>query len=62
MISRIVKNPPRLTNNLELSKWFCEQHNVVNRKLGKDEFDCEKVFERWKMGFSKNPKCADIRL
>ena len=54
---RNAKNPPRVQNNIELSKWFCEQHNHVNVRLGKEEFDCDRVMERWRMGKSKNPKC-----
>jgi hypothetical protein len=26
---------------------MCETHNHVNRELGKPEFDCNKVEERW---------------
>jgi len=35
---------------------MCQQHNVVNRKLGKPEFDCRKVLERWKDG-PKDGRC-----
>ena len=58
----MVKSPPKLSNSWELSQWFCEQHNIVNRKLGKDEFDCSKVLERWKLGMSKIPKCHSENL
>ncbi|KAG8906835.1 hypothetical protein FRB99_006010 [Tulasnella sp. 403] len=33
-----------------LSKWLCDRHNDVNRRLGKDIFDCSKTDERWKDG------------
>ncbi|CAF1036298.1 unnamed protein product [Didymodactylos carnosus] len=46
----ILKDPPDLSDRLSLSKWFCNQHNLVNKKLGKPSFDCEKVLERWKTG------------
>ena len=46
----IVKSPPDVSNRLGLSKWMCEQHNIVNRKLGKSQFDCQRVLERWKYG------------
>lgn len=46
----IVKNPPLLDGNKELSKWFCDVHNEVNRRQGKPEFDCTKAFERWRTG------------
>jgi FAD-linked sulfhydryl oxidase len=35
---------------------MCEQHNVVNKKLGKPEFDCRKILERWKDG-PKDGRC-----
>lgn len=36
----------------ELSRWLCERHNDVNRRLGKEAFDCAvgKLDERWKDG------------
>ena len=52
----IVKSPPDLSSRLGLSNWMCEQHNVVNRKLGKSEFDCRRVLERWKDG-PKDGRC-----
>ena len=38
-------------SNLKLSEWLCGVHNEVNRRLGKPEFDCSKVLERWKDGW-----------
>lgn len=34
----------------ELSKWFCGRHNEVNKKLGKEVWDCAigKMDETWK--------------
>ena len=52
----IVKSPPDVTNRLGLSTWMCEQHNIVNRKLGKDQFDCRQVLERWRDG-PKDGRC-----
>lgn len=52
----IVKSPPDVTNRLGLSTWMCEQHNIVNRKLGKDQFDCRRVLERWRDG-PKDGRC-----
>ncbi|UJR30055.1 hypothetical protein I4U23_017600 [Adineta vaga] len=46
----IEKSPPDLSSRLGLSTWMCNQHNIVNKKLGKSEFDCRKVLERWKDG------------
>ncbi|CCG81824.1 putative FAD dependent sulfhydryl oxidase Erv1 [Taphrina deformans PYCC 5710] len=39
-----------------LGQWMCRAHNEVNRKLGKDEFDCKLWRQRWKDGF-KDGRC-----
>ena len=52
----ISKSPPDLASRLGLSTWMCQQHNLVNQKLGKPEFDCRKVLERWKDG-PKDGRC-----
>lgn len=41
---------PDVTGRAGLSKWLCERHNEVNKRLGKSSFDCDKVDERWKDG------------
>lgn len=46
----ILAHPPEVQGRERLSKWLCERHNKVNRKLGKEEFDCTKVDERWRDG------------
>jgi len=43
-------NPPDVSTRTSLSRWLCERHNAVNRKLGKSEFECARVDERWKDG------------
>ena len=47
------QNPPEpAVNSREaLSLWMCNVHNEVNRRLGKTEFDCAQVDERWKDGW-----------
>jgi mitochondrial FAD-linked sulfhydryl oxidase len=52
----VVRNPPRVGSNVELSDWFCQIHNEVNERQGKPKFDCSKVFERWKIG-AKGSNC-----
>ncbi|KAL7512726.1 hypothetical protein ACHAXN_011536 [Cyclotella atomus] len=49
-------SPPRVDTREDLCIWFCEQHNLVNKKLGKPLFDCtiNKLDERWKK--SSDPK------
>ncbi|XP_031621091.1 FAD-linked sulfhydryl oxidase ALR [Contarinia nasturtii] len=39
------------TSNNDFSQWLCRLHNKVNVKLGKPEFDCSKVNERWRDGW-----------
>ena len=34
----IDETPPNLHSRKMLSMWMCEQHNTVNKKLGKPEF------------------------
>jgi FAD-linked sulfhydryl oxidase len=47
------KSPPNLSSQEEFAQWMCQAHNHVNVKLGKPEFDCSKVQERWKASFHK---------
>ncbi|KAL8942347.1 MAG: hypothetical protein Q9216_001729 [Gyalolechia sp. 2 TL-2023] len=44
-------NEPRVEGRSGLGRWMCEAHNEVNRKLGKQEFDCGKWEERWQTGW-----------
>ncbi|KAJ2608596.1 Flavin-linked sulfhydryl oxidase of the mitochondrial IMS [Coemansia sp. RSA 1804] len=46
----MVKHPPTVDTRNSLSQWLCQTHNKVNVMLGKDEFDCSKVDERWRDG------------
>lgn len=44
------KSPPDVTGRAALSRWLCERHNEVNKRLGKPLFDCRKTDERWRDG------------
>lgn len=46
----VMENPIDVTSRETLSEWLCRRHNKVNEKLGKKQFDCSKVFERWLTG------------
>ncbi|XP_074601373.1 evr1_Alr domain-containing protein Alr [Brevipalpus obovatus] len=46
----IAQDPPKLTDHQSFSRWLCDLHNKVNKKLGKSSFDCDKVDERWLYG------------
>ncbi|KAJ3130454.1 hypothetical protein HK098_000019 [Nowakowskiella sp. JEL0407] len=44
------KNPPNVTDKEGLSKWFCNAHNIVNKRLEKPIFDCDKVLDMYGCG------------
>ncbi|OCB85544.1 FAD-dependent thiol oxidase [Sanghuangporus baumii] len=48
----IQRSPPDVSNRENLSRWLCQQHNIVNERLGKPLFDCsiKSLDERWKDG------------
>lgn len=46
----VSKFPPRVSSREEFGRWACEAHNIVNRRLGKKEFDCKRLEERWDCG------------
>ena len=46
----IKEEPPVVETGQSFAQWLCRLHNKTNVKLGKPEFDCNKVFERWKDG------------
>ena len=41
-------NKPKVNSRTDFSQWLCNLHNSVNARLGKPEFDCSKVFQRWR--------------
>mmetsp|Transcript_14066 Transcript_14066/g.27412 ORF Transcript_14066/g.27412 Transcript_14066/m.27412 type:complete len:196 (-) Transcript_14066:124-711(-) len=53
----IALSPPRTESREDLCTWLCEQHNIVNSKLGKPNFQCsmKNLDERWRK--SSNSKC-----
>ncbi|KAI9099313.1 ERV/ALR sulfhydryl oxidase domain-containing protein [Phlyctochytrium arcticum] len=55
----ILRHPPDVSSNVALSRWFCEVHNEVNEREEKPQFDCSKVFERWKDGPPAGVECQD---
>ncbi|KIK61669.1 hypothetical protein GYMLUDRAFT_42690 [Collybiopsis luxurians FD-317 M1] len=46
----VKEHAPDVSGRAGLSRWLCERHNEVNKKLGKDTFDCARTDERWKDG------------
>ncbi|XP_069503409.1 FAD-linked sulfhydryl oxidase ALR [Ambystoma mexicanum] len=53
---RLTTTEPDTSTRNDLSQWLCFLHNDVNKKLGKAEFDCSKVDERWRDGW-KDGSC-----
>ncbi|XP_010864514.2 FAD-linked sulfhydryl oxidase ALR isoform X2 [Esox lucius] len=54
--TRLKTNQPDTSSRHALSQWLCGIHNDVNIRLGKPEFDCSRVDERWRDGW-KNGSC-----
>lgn len=48
---QLKNSPPQTENQHRLTQWLCRIHNEVNVKLGKPEFDCKLVNERWRDGW-----------
>ncbi|CAL7939417.1 unnamed protein product [Xylocopa violacea] len=48
---QLKRTPPQTDSQKQLSQWLCNIHNEVNKKLGKSEFNCELVDQRWKDGW-----------
>lgn len=55
-IHRLKTNQPDTRSRHALSQWLCGIHNDINVRLGKPEFDCSRVDERWKDGW-KDGSC-----
>ncbi|CAF89716.1 unnamed protein product [Tetraodon nigroviridis] len=54
--SRLKTNQPDTRSRHALSQWLCGIHNDINVRLGKPEFDCSRVDERWRDGW-KDGSC-----
>jgi len=59
---KVQEKPVQATSRKDLSVWLCEQHNVVNEKLGAEIFPCDMktLDERWRK--SGNPQCNNDHL
>ncbi|XP_041063051.1 FAD-linked sulfhydryl oxidase ALR [Carcharodon carcharias] len=53
---RLKTMPPDTSNRYKFSLWMCLLHNDINKRVGKPEFDCSKVDERWRDGW-KDGSC-----
>jgi len=52
----VTNTPSDTSSRHNFSQWMCHMHNDVNRRLGKEEFDCSRVDERWLDGW-KDGSC-----
>lgn len=43
----LARRPPDVRGGGALPAWLCAAHNEVNAELGKPQFDCATVGERW---------------
>lgn len=48
---QLKKTPPQTESQEGLSRWLCDIHNEVNKKLGKPVFNCKLVNQRWRDGW-----------
>ncbi|XP_056144310.1 FAD-linked sulfhydryl oxidase ALR [Lampris incognitus] len=53
---RLKSNQPDASSQHALSQWLCRLHNDINARLGKPQFDCSRVDERWRDGW-KDGSC-----
>eukprot|EP00560_Eucampia_antarctica_P001566 CAMPEP_0197831540 /NCGR_PEP_ID=MMETSP1437-20131217/10750_1 /TAXON_ID=49252 ORGANISM="Eucampia antarctica, Strain CCMP1452" /NCGR_SAMPLE_ID=MMETSP1437 /ASSEMBLY_ACC=CAM_ASM_001096 /LENGTH=177 /DNA_ID=CAMNT_0043434495 /DNA_START=40 /DNA_END=573 /DNA_ORIENTATION=+ len=53
--------PVKTTNRKDLCMWMCEQHNIVNEKLGKSIFKCNMndLDARWRK--SEDDRCSGMK-
>eukprot|EP01135_Chromosphaera_perkinsii_P006151 Nk52_evm1s419 gene=Nk52_evmTU1s419 len=55
---RLKTHPPDTSSRVKFARWMCETHNEVNERTGKEQFDCDRVDERWKDGW-KDGSCDE---
>lgn len=48
---------PKVKTQEEFGQWLCNAHNDVNKKLGKNEFDCQLWKQRWRDGWGNDDDC-----
>ncbi|CAN6654597.1 FAD-linked sulfhydryl oxidase Erv2p [Trichomonascus vanleenenianus] len=46
----IKKYPPQTSTREHASQWGCHVHNIVNKRLGKPEFDCFAIANKYSCG------------
>ncbi|GBC08057.1 hypothetical protein RclHR1_00790007 [Rhizophagus clarus] len=46
----LAKHPPQVSSREAASQWACAVHNIVNKRLQKEMFDCGKIADKYKCG------------
>ncbi|GAX18493.1 hypothetical protein FisN_10Hh309 [Fistulifera solaris] len=61
--ANLEESPVPTSSRKELCQWMCEQHNLVNEKLGKSVFDCDlkNLDKRWRKN-TQDPECKTSGL
>lgn len=54
--NHVEEHPVDVSSRKAFATWLCETHNVVNEVLGKPQFDCAKLEERWRTGCRETAK------
>ncbi|CAG7850614.1 FAD-linked sulfhydryl oxidase ERV2 [Serendipita indica DSM 11827] len=49
------ENPPQTSSRKAASLWLCHVHNLVNKRLGKDIFDCNTLGDTYDCGCGDDP-------
>ncbi|KAF2280877.1 uncharacterized protein EI97DRAFT_366515 [Westerdykella ornata] len=52
----LAKYPPQVSSRSAAAMWGCFVHNLVNKKLKKPEFDCEKIGDAYDCGCGEDDK------
>jgi FAD-linked sulfhydryl oxidase len=50
------KYPPQVSSRSAAAAWGCHVHNQVNKRLGKEEFDCSNIGDFYDCGCAEDPK------
>ncbi|KAF9959201.1 hypothetical protein BGZ72_010137 [Mortierella alpina] len=50
------EHPPQTSSRASLSNWSCSVHNMVNKRLGKPDFDCSTLADVYKCGCADEPQ------
>jgi FAD-linked sulfhydryl oxidase len=52
----IAKYPPQTSSRSAAAGWACEMHNIVNKRLKKELFDCNKIGDFYDCGCGDEDK------